>query len=202
MRTDDTVVVLGTGRAAAAPDTLVLDLRLAAHGSTVGQALAALTQASRQASDALPGISLRTHGLGVHPRHDHQGRQVGHTAYQSLQVRTGDPSAAGGLVQRLGEAVGDALGVDALRQELADPAGLQVAARERAFADAADRARQYAALAGRELGPVVRVHEVVERPPGPAVAEQARAVMADGPVVDPADHEVLAVVEVTWRLQG
>ena len=70
----------------------------------VAEALAALTRASHAAHEALPGTLPRTHGLGVHPRHDHQGRQVGHTAYQALQLRVGDPSAAGELVQRLGEA--------------------------------------------------------------------------------------------------
>ncbi|WP_122260872.1 SIMPL domain-containing protein [Ornithinimicrobium cerasi] len=202
METDDTVVVLGTGRASAAPDTLVLDLQLAAHGQTVAEALAALTRASHAAHEALPGTLPRTHGLGVHPRHDHQGRQVGHTAYQALQLRVGDPSAAGELVQRLGEAVGDALGVNGLRQEVAEPAGLLREARERAFEDARERAEQYAALAGRELGPVARVREAGTSVPGPQEAADARFAMASGPVVDPADQELVAVVEVTWRLLG
>lgn len=201
METDDIVVVLGTGRATAPPDTLVLDLQLAAQGRTVADALAALTRASHAAQDALPDASAPTSGLGVHPRHDHEGRQVGHTAYQSLQVRVGDPSAAGELVQRLGEAVGDALGVNGLRQEIAEPSGLQREARERAFADARERAQQYADLAGRGLGPVVRVREGTAAGPGPRGLEDARFAMAAGPVVDPADLEVVATVEVGWRLQ-
>jgi hypothetical protein len=198
---EDTVVVQGTGRASAAPDTLVLDLQLASHGQTVAEALAALTRSSRAASEALPGTRPRTSGLGVHPRHDHQGRQVGHTAYQSLQVRVGDPSAAGDLVQRLGEAVGDALGVNGLRQELADPSGLLREARRLAFEDARERAEEYAALAGRELGPVARVREGGAPGPSPMAAD-ARFAVASGPVVDPTDHEVVAVVEVAWRLLG
>lgn len=201
MRTDDTVTVLGTGRATAPPDTLVLDLQLAVHGRTVAEALAALTGASRAATDALPGTRLRTHGLGVHPRTDHQGRQLGSTAYQSLQLRVDDPSVAGELVQHLGGAVGDALTVHGLRQELADPGSLGVQARERAFADAADRARQYADLAGRRLGRVVRVREEAGGGQAPAGAEDARVALATGPVVDAADQVVVAVVEVTWLLE-
>ncbi|GAA5159000.1 SIMPL domain-containing protein [Ornithinimicrobium tianjinense] len=199
-REPDTVVVTGTGTTTAAPDTLVLDLQLSAHGQTVGEALAALTAASRAAHEALPGSTPRTHGLGVHPRHDHQGRQVGHTAYQSLQVRAGDPSAAGELLTRLGDAVGDALGVDGVRQEVASPGPLHEQARERAFADARRRAEQYAALAGRELGPVVRLRDGAPSGPGPMAAADARFAMASGPTVQPADHEVVAVVEVTWEL--
>lgn len=201
MENDDIVVVVGTGRATAPPDTLVLDLQLAAQGRTVADALAALTSASHAATEALPDAAPRTSGLGVHPRHDHEGRQVGHTAYQSLQVRVGDPSAAGELVQRLGEAVGDALGVNGLREEIVEPSGLQRDARERAFADARERATQYAELAGRGLGAVVGVREGVAAGPGPRGAADARFAMAAGPVVEPADLEVVATVEVSWRLQ-
>lgn len=197
---DDTVVVTGTGRASAAPDVLVLDLRLEGHGATVGEALSALSHASRAAHDALPDHRPRTHGLGVHPRHDRHGEPVGHTAYQSLQVRTDDPEAAGALVQSLGEAVGDALGVEGLRHEVADPSGLQRRARERAFGDAVERAEQYAELAGRVLLGVRWVREPGTGGPRP-LADHARMAMAAGPAVDPAEHEVTAVLEVAWHLQ-
>ena len=195
-----TVTVTGTGRAGGRPDTLVLDLRLQAHGTTVGEALTALTRASHACHDALPGLSVRTSGLGVHPRHE-QGHQRGHTAHQSLQVRTGDPSSAGELVQRLVDVVGDALGVDGLRHELADTSGLHRRAREQAFADAAVRAEQYAALAGRHLGAVSRVREPGSGT-GPVPVGAVRTAMAAGPVVEAEDLEVVAVVGVVWELRG
>ena len=198
----DNVVVLGTGRAAAAPDTLVLDLQLEAHGATVAEALTALTEASRSCHEALPGLSVRTHGLGLHARHDHQGRQVGHTAYQQLQVRADDPGSAGDLVQRLSGAVGNALGVNGLRPELSRTADLETQARERAFEDARSRAEQYAALVGRVLGTVREVREGQPAGPRPMMAADARVSMAAGPVVDSADHEVRVTVEVTWALEG
>ncbi|MDO5738948.1 MAG: SIMPL domain-containing protein [Ornithinimicrobium sp.] len=201
MTSPDTVVVSGTGRASAAPDSLVLDLQLEGHGSTVSEALAALTMASRACVEALPGHAVRTHGLGVHPRHDHQGQQVGHTAYQQVQVRTADPAGAGDLIQRLSDAVGNGLGVNGLRPEVADTAELSRQARDRAFTDARGRAEQYAALAGRALGGVLQVREGgVDGAPRPYGREDARMAMASGPVVDAADHEVVATVEVTWSL--
>lgn len=196
----DAVVVTGTGRASAVPDTTVLDLRLEGHGATVGEALTALARASQACHEAVPGV--RTHGLGVHPRHDHHGRAAGHTAYQMVQVRTPDATAVGDLVHRLGEAVGDALGVEGLRQEILDTEDLHREARERAFADALHRAQGYAALAGRSLGVVRRVHEPGLVGPQPFGAHDARMAMSAGPVVDPAEHEVVAVVEVTWALES
>lgn len=197
----DTVVVTGTGRVATAPDSIVADLQLEGHGTTVAEALAALTSAVEACRAALPGHRVRTKGLGLHPRHDHQGRQVGYTAYQSLQVRTDDPSEVGELVGRLAEAVGSGLGVNGLRPEVTDTAEPAASAREAAMTQARARAEHYALLAGRTLGPVLWVREQDGsggRPLG-GVAD-VRMAMAAGPAVDPADEEVVAVVEVGWAL--
>jgi hypothetical protein len=198
----DTVVVVGTGTAGAAPDTLVLDLQLEGQGATVSEALGSLTRASHACHEALPHLSVRTHGLGVHRRHTPSGAQSGHTAYQSLQVRTPDPAGAGDLVQRLSEVVGDALSVNGLRPELSDTAELRTRARELAFADARASAQEYAVLAGRELGPVLTVREVPEGGAQPLQRAEARMAMDPGPVVDAADHEVTVAVQVTWQLRG
>lgn len=200
----DTVVVVGTGRVVVAPDTLVLDLRLQGRGSTVAEALDDLTRASRACHEALPDLALRTHGLGVHPRHDSRGdgEVVGHTAYQSLQVRTTDPAGVGELVRRLSEVAGDALTVDGLRAELSDTDGLDRRARELAFDDARGRAEQYAALAGRSVVGVRHVRELADGPVQPLPRAEVRTALSGGPVVDAADHEVVVSVEVTWELDG
>lgn len=199
----DTVVVTGTGRVPTAPDSIVADLQLEGHGTTVAEALAALTAAVEACRAALPEHRVRTRGLGLHPRHDHQGRQVGHTAYQSLQVRTDDPTQVGDLVGRLAQAVGSGLGVNGLRPEVTDTTEPSVRAREEAMTRARARAEHYAQLAGRSLGPVlwVREHHGAPGRPLPGAAE-ARMAMAAGPAVDPADEEIVAVVEVGWSLLG
>lgn len=198
----DTLVVTGTGRATTAPDMLVVDLQLEGHGPTVTEALAALTRAVEAATQALPDHRARTQGLGVHPRHDHQGRQVGHTAYQSLQVRTGDPTQVGDLVARLAQVVGSGLGVNGLRPEVSDPAPAARQAREAAFAQAREAAEQWAGLTGRRLGEVLWVREGGGPPPRPfgGGMEDARMALAAGPPVDPAEHEVVVAVEICWAL--
>ena len=202
MDPQDTVVVTGTGRASAPPDAIVVDLQLEGHGPTVGQALSALTAATRACQEALPGRRVTTHGLGLHPRHDHQGRQVGHTAYQSLQVRTDDPQQVGVLVGELAEAVGTGLGVNGLRPEISDPTEPARTARARAVEDARAKAEHYAQLAERALGPVLWVREGGGKPIRPREGADARMAMASaGPAVDPADQEVLAVVEIGWALR-
>lgn len=198
----DTVTVVGTGRAGAAPDTVVLDLQLEGRGATVAEALQALSAASAACHDALPDTHLRTSDLGVHARHDHTGSGgiVGYTATQSLTLRNPDPTAAGDLVRRLSEVVGDALGVNGLRAELSDTTELERRARELAFEEARARAEQYAALAGRAVTGVLRVRETGDGPVSPFPRADVRLAMASGPVVRAADHEVTATVEVTWEL--
>ena len=198
----DTVVVAGTGRASTAPDSLVLDLQLEGHGASVPEALTALTLATAAAGEALPSHELKTHRLGLRPRHDHQGRQSGHTAYQSLQVRTTDPTGAGELVHRLAEATGSALGVNGLRPEISDTSDLERQARELAVADARARAEQLAELGGRVLGPMLWVREDAGGPVRPQGVPEARmALAAGGPAVDPADQEILVTVEIGWALR-
>ncbi|MFK5582253.1 SIMPL domain-containing protein [Serinicoccus sp. LYQ131] len=193
------IVVTGTGRASAAPDALVVDVQLEGHGRSVTAALAALTEASEAATAALPGHRLTTHGLGLHARSDRDGRQVGHTAYQSVRVRTQDPAGAGELIQRLGEAVGDRLTVHQLRPEIADTTALLERARADAVADARAKAEHYARLVGMPLGPARWVREPGPEGPGPSPRMELMS-QAAGPPVDPADHEVAVTVEVAWGL--
>ena len=54
---------------------------------------------------------------------------------------------------------------------------------------------------GRVLLGVRSVREPAVGGPRP-LGDQVRAAMAAGPVVDPAEHEVTAVVEVTWQLEA
>lgn len=126
---------------------------------------------------------------------------MGHTAYQSVQVRTTDPTRAGNLVHRLAEATGSALGVNGLRPEVTDTAELERLARERAVEDARARAEQLAELGGRGLGPMLWAREGGERPAGPYDMAESRMALAAGPAVDPADQEVLVVVEIGWALR-
>lgn len=194
----DSIVVTGTGRAPAAPDALVVELRIEGHGATVTEALDALTRASDAAATALPGHRLRTHGLGLHPRTGRDGEARGHTAYSSLRVRTDDPAGAGRLIARLAEEVGDGLSVEQLRPQITDLVPHQLRAREAAVQDARTRAEHYASLLDRTIGPALWLQETAAERPVP-VARAAMAV-SGGPEVDPAEQEIVASVQVAWRL--
>ncbi|HET8765958.1 MAG TPA: SIMPL domain-containing protein, partial [Pedococcus sp.] len=93
---------------------------------------------------------------------------------------------------------GNALTIDSVALDLADPGPLLAAAREAAFADARAKAEQYAALAGRGLGKVVRVSDVVEGGAQPRFARMTAG--AGTPSLELGENTVTATVAVRWEL--
>ncbi|MCK0111571.1 SIMPL domain-containing protein [Ornithinimicrobium sp. F0845] len=203
----DTIEVTGHGQAVGTPDLVVLDLRLQAEADTVAASLAAVAEATRSVlertaehrTNDVPGP--RTRGLNLHTRTDREGRQVlGYTASQQLRLTVAGTDLAGEVVTAVSGAAGDALRIDGLSLTVADPADLQVRARDAAFDDARERAEQYAELAGRSLG---AVRTVVDAPSGhvpmPKLARAAAFSDAAMPI-EGGEHSVSASVTVTWDL--
>jgi uncharacterized protein YggE len=196
------IEVSGTGQASAVPDVVRLRVGVRCEADDVSSALsdatsrsAALAQAARD--HGVGPTDLRTTDTGVHPRYDRDGAAVlGYTAYQSLSVSVRGPAQAGSLVAAFAGAVGDALTVDHLGLELADPRPVLASARDAAFADARAKAEQYAALAGRELGKVRAVTDVVQGGPQPRMALMASRA-TDG-AVELGENTVTTTVVVRW----
>lgn len=196
------IEVSGTGQASAPPDVVRVRVGVRCDGDDVSSALSdataragALAQAARD--HGVASADLRTTDTGVQPRYDREGTTVlGYTAYQNLSVAVRDPERAGSLVSAFASAVGDALTIDHLGLELADPRPLLMRAREAAFADARGKAEQYAALAGRELGKVHTLTDVVQGGPQPRMA--LMATHAKDGFVELGENTVTTTVVVRW----
>ncbi len=196
--------VTGSGTASAPSDVVLLDLRVQCEGADVSGALQdasgrmARVQEAVRAHGVAPA-DLRTTGSGVHQRWADKGdRIVGYTAFQTLQVRVRDVAAVGAVVRSVASAAGDALGIDAITLAIGDPGPVARAAREAAFADARAKAEQYAALAGRSLGPVLRLSDVPVAAVGPA-PRMARMVAASAELsVEPGEQTVAVQLTVRW----
>ena len=196
--------VTGTGRASAVPDVVRVSAGVRCEGLDVSAAIsdaagraAALAQAARD--HGVDARDLRTTSSGVQPRYDRDGASVvGYTAHQGLAVTVRDPGLVGALVDAFAGAAGNALTIDSVGADLADPAPLLAAAREAAFADARAKAEQYADLAGRGLGKVVRVSDVVEGGAQPRFARMAAG--AGTSSLELGENTVTATVAVRWEL--
>ena len=205
-RMSDHVEVTGSGAATAVPDVVVLDVRVQAEAPDVASALSDAASrvegALRAAADhGVAERDRRTRGMGVNPRWDHEGRGVvGYTAHHSLRLTVRERDRVGDLVSAMAGSAGDAFGLDAVTLEVADPEPLLVRAREAAFEDARARAEQYASLAGRPLGPVLRVREGgTFEPPVPRFAKAALDVAGTMPV-EAGESTVTASVTVRFGL--
>ena len=205
----DHVEVLGSGAASAVPDVVVLDARVQCEAGDVAGALA---DATRRVTAALGAVGehgvdaadRRTTGLAVSTRWDREGRGVvGYTASQTVRLVVRDRERVGALIEALAGAAGDAFGLDGVTLEVAEPAPLFEQARAAAFGDARAKAEQYASLAGRPLGPVLRVTEQPERGiPVPRFAAAKAAMDAGaGMPVEAGESTVTATVTVRFSLR-
>ncbi|RXR26852.1 DUF541 domain-containing protein [Oerskovia turbata] len=200
------VTTTGQGAASAVPDVVVVELGAEASGADVQVALDAANAGVRAAREALlaggvAAADLRTAQTSTWTQSSQQpdgAATLSVTARLTLRVTVRDVLASGELVRAALGAAGPVARLDSMRFAVSDPAPLAVAAREGAFADARARAVQYAALAGRTLGPVV---EVSEQGGGSAPMPRAMSVEVgsfDAMAVDPGHERVDASVTVRW----
>jgi uncharacterized protein YggE len=157
-----TITVTGTGSAGGIPDEIQLDLDISALAASVATALDTANEAMSRVQEVLrdKGVTdLGTTGLSVYPRYGDDGTVSGHEVTESIAVRLQDLTRAGEVVSAACDAGGDAVRVRELTLGFRDDSELRAAARAAAISDALTRAGQYAAAAGRMLGPVLTIRE-------------------------------------------
>lgn len=111
-------------------------------------------------------------------------------------------------VDGAGKTIGDAIRAgttyvrfDGVSFAIDDDSPLKKAAREKAFAQAKDKAEQYAAFAGRPLGAVVSISEdVTQAPYDLGRFWYADSASASGFGLDPGSQQVDVRVVVRWSL--
>jgi uncharacterized protein YggE len=205
-----TVTVTGSGTAEAVPDLLTASIGVECRRDDVGAAYAA----AGRAAAAISAI-LREHGVhdpdittsGLNVRADvvwkeGQGQTVaGYVASSILAVRLRDVPGSSDVIAGAVAAGGNDVRLNGLELGFADPAAVTAQAREAAWQDALATARQFASLAGTELGPVVSVTQQ----PGPSgpipMAKMQRAMATDSVGIEAGQSSVSATVEVVWELR-
>ena len=202
-----TVTVNGSGRASVSPDVVRLDLRVGHDADDVAAALAGAAEGITRVGAVVrdhdvADADLRTLDAGVNQRWDNTGTAVGFTAQQRLAVTVRRLESVGEILEAAASAVGNALLVDQVRLDVADRSDGLRRARDAAFADAEDKARQYAVLSGAELGAVLGVAEAGAVPAQRSAMKLMAASMdAGGMPVEGGDLDLGAAVTVTWQLR-
>lgn len=215
-----TVTVFGQGTVHAVPDLIVLGIGVECRAGTVGLAyeqagrrLTAITAALRD--DAVPDTDISTGVLSVRSDmawQDGVSRITGYIATSGLRITLTQPGsgaatgpAPADVIAHAVAAGGDDARLGGLQHTFADRTRLLTRARDAAWDDALDKARQYTRRAARDLGPVLEITEdtAAPAPRTPQEPSAVRMVAATGQAsipVEPGELEVSAILRITWQL--
>jgi uncharacterized protein YggE len=204
------LTVVGSGTAAAAPDVLVVTLGTETRAGTVAEALDSSVRPMTEMIATLRAggadrVDLTTRSATVRQMWDGRGAVVGYSATQQLTARFHDLGGAGALVSAAVVAGGDSARLHSVSYEVSDNRAVQEQARARAWENAHAKASQLARLAGRTLGQVVRIRETNDagpRPQGEVMLLAASAESAAPMPLEPGATTVTVAIEVEWAFLG
>ena len=160
----DTVTVVGEGTQNATPDNAVLSLGVSVRRGNTGDAMnaantemAALLKATK--AQGVQDVDIQTTGISVYQ--DNQYGAIGYRAANSVNVKIHHIANVATVIAAAQKAVGDDIQLNGITLQLSDNTTQLKGARQAAMAAAAARAKEWAGLAGRHLGKVLSVSEVV-----------------------------------------
>jgi uncharacterized protein YggE len=206
---DSGILVDGHGEIAAAPDVATLSLGVEVTARTVADAREQGADAAAKVigalkADKVDAKDIQTDGFSIQPRyeqdHDHPAHIVGYTVTNNVVARVRDLRAVSRVVDDATNAGGDAVRVHGIAFEIEDGARARASARERAVADARQKAEQLAKLTGVDLAAPIAVEEVGFHTP---VVTMSRAALAEAPTpIEPGEDKVTLDVRVRWAIKG
>lgn len=204
------VTVVGKGEVKGAPDTLRADLGVETTGADVSSAIdsanaqiAAVTKAVVDAG--VPRENVQTQQVTLAPDYSNPApggsRQISnYRATNSLRVDITDLSKASDVLKVAVDAGGDATRISNVSFVIDDDSELVTNAREQAFNDARDRAKQYSRLSDDDLGKVLTIDETSSGQEAPASGQQ-RATLDSSVPLEPGQQTVSFSVTVKWQLK-
>lgn len=224
LQATNTISVSGEGEAVAVPDIATFTFSVTSKKSTVAaaqtEATTKINAITKYLKDAgIEDKDIKTSDYSVYPQYDYiqqpcangicpSGRQVlnGYEVRQTTSIKVRDTAKAGDLLTGVGSA--GATEVSGLTFTFDDPDAVQKEAREKAIADAKDKADELA----RELG--VRIVRVVSynesgNYPMPMYSRDAyglggaenQATKAVAPSISVGENKVVSNVSITYEIR-
>jgi len=202
MGEDAFVEVTGYGSATTTPDRVRIHVAAAARAPAVGDAfeaadagLKAMLAAARD--HGVSDEDLRSTHVDVQAGRRGRGAGPGFRASMGIEITVHDVAAAGRVLAAVVDAGGDTSRVHGISLTANAPEEALAEARAAAWANALDKARQYAGLSGRDLGPVLRVSETPQAPPYAMAMPAADFVSVS---VEPGSQTLAAAITIRWGL--
>ncbi|OZE74099.1 hypothetical protein CH306_10680 [Rhodococcus sp. 15-725-2-2b] len=204
------VNVNGVGEVQGAPDTLTTQIGVQATAEDVTAAIEQANAAVTEVTDAViaAGVAredIQTQQVSIDPQYSGAlsgGTSAisGYQATNTLQVTVRDLSKASEVLGDATSAGGNATRISGVSFKIDDDSELITDARSRAFADARDRAEQYATLAGGELGDVLSITESITGQEQPRTFGDSASSFDTAVPIEPGQQTVSVSVSVKWAL--
>src|SRR5437016_7855909 len=160
----DTITVVGEGTQNATPDNALMSLGVSTRQNTAVEAMKAANTEMTALLKAIKGqgvldADIQTTGINIYQ--DQQYNVIGYRAGNTVNVKIRHIANVGTVIVAAQKAVGDDIQLNGINLQLSDNTTQLKGARQAAMAAAAARAKEWANLAGRHLGKVLSVSEVI-----------------------------------------
>jgi hypothetical protein len=161
----DTVTVVGEGTQNATPDNALIGLGVSVTRGSSGDAMNAANSEmtsllSAVRAQGVQDVDIQTTGLGINQVQNY-GQVTGYNASNQASVKIHHIANVGSIVAAAQRAVGNDIQLNGISLLLSDNTTQLKGARQAAMTAAAARAKEWATLAGRHLGKVLSVSEIV-----------------------------------------
>jgi hypothetical protein len=206
-----TLSIVGSGEVHATPDAALISVGVVSEGDTAAIALKTDSTVLAKVIDMVrsSGVEpkdLQTNGLSLEPRYSRpekpsatdRPRIIGYTVTNEVTVRVRDLAKLGDLLDKV--TVAGANRIDGVQFIVSNQGELLDEARQKAVADAKDKADLYARAAGVTLAKVMSLgEETAPSPPRPLARVMAAAAAAPVPI-EAGEMTLSARVRVVWSL--
>ncbi len=202
------VWVTGEGRVSVVPDVAILSLgvEFQATGVAEAQVEAALIMETvigeLKAQDVLDK-DIKTQQYTISPvRRWHEDKEVllGYRVANMVSVKIREVDAAGAIIDAVSAAGGDAIRINSISFTVGDPTAYYAEAREKAMADAQEKAEQLADLADIALGAPIYISEGLGYIPVPRSYDVRVEAAAVPTPISPGEMEIFLTVQVVYEI--
>jgi uncharacterized protein len=208
-----TVTVTGEGKTQITPDIATYSFSVVTQGADPEKIQQDNTKKMNSAiafvkQQGIKDADIKTTGYNLYPRYTYEretgnSRIDGYELNQSVSIKIRDLTSIGKILSGL-----VSLGVNqagSLQYSIENPEGQRAAARQQAFANAYEKARQMARQNGVSIARVINFSETNFG--GPILYERAYPMMASGkggdmaPTTEPGSEETTVNVSVTYEIR-
>jgi uncharacterized protein YggE len=204
--------VTGEGKVPVTPDIANVQLGIVAQAATVAGAQSQANSAMVSVMDALRAngvadkdIQTRYFNIQKVTRWDSDKQQeitIGYSVSNVVNVKIREVDKAGVVIDAVTQAGGDLTRVDSITFDVDDPIRFYDQAREKAMADASDKAKSLATLAGVKLGKATYINEYNASTTSPMpIYTKAEAGLSDATQISAGELEIVLTVQVVYAIR-